>query len=139
MELILIRGLPGSGKSTFAEVLNNNGHYIHLEADMFFIQPDGTYKFIPDLVPVAHKWCINTAKIFLNNKKSVIVSNTFTTLKEMKPYLEHAESLNIGFSVYRMMKNFGSIHNVPESVIERMKDRFEDFEKEYRMDEEKGA
>jgi len=39
-ELILVRGLPGSGKSTFAKSLGG----VHIETDMFFIQ-DGEYKF----------------------------------------------------------------------------------------------
>lgn len=40
-ELVLIRGLPGSGKSTMAKVLAQVG-YEHYEADMFF-ERDGVY------------------------------------------------------------------------------------------------
>lgn len=36
-ELVLIRGLPGSGKSTMAEVLAQVG-YEHFEADMYFLR-----------------------------------------------------------------------------------------------------
>ena len=39
-ELILLRGLPGSGKSTFAEVIGG----FRCEADMYFME-DGEYKF----------------------------------------------------------------------------------------------
>lgn len=45
--LVLIRGLPGSGKSTLAQHYATQG-YCHIEADMFFIGPDGTYAYDAD-------------------------------------------------------------------------------------------
>ena len=39
-ELILLRELPGAGKSTLAKRVCNQ----HIEADMFFMK-DGEYKF----------------------------------------------------------------------------------------------
>ena len=41
-ELVLVRGLPGSGKSTYARSLG----YPNFEADMFFIK-DGKYVYNP--------------------------------------------------------------------------------------------
>jgi adenylate kinase family enzyme len=46
--LIIIRGLPGSGKSTFAKSYFNG--YIHLEADMYFVQPDGSYDWVAEQI-----------------------------------------------------------------------------------------
>ncbi len=46
--LILIRGLPGSGKTTFAKELASTFGVKHYEADMFF-EVDGVYKFNRDL------------------------------------------------------------------------------------------
>ena len=42
-KLILLRGIPGSGKSTFAKSISNESTG-HIESDMFFIK-DGEYKF----------------------------------------------------------------------------------------------
>lgn len=46
-KLYIIRGAPGSGKSTKAKALiAENLDLLHFEADMFFEQ-DGPYKFNP--------------------------------------------------------------------------------------------
>ena len=42
-KLIIIRGLPGSGKSTFAKSLNCT----HFETDMYFTDSEGNYNFMP--------------------------------------------------------------------------------------------
>lgn len=127
-KLILIRGLPGSGKSTIAK--QYFGGCIHLEADMYFIAPNGAYIYDPSKIKAAHEWCIETAKILLNNGKDVVVSNTFTTLAELSPYINYAKEWEIPYVVFRSDNNYGSIHNVPPEVIGRMKSRFEDVEYE---------
>jgi uridine kinase len=73
--LVLIRGLPGSGKTTYAKNYFN-GH-IHLEADMYFIESDGFYNWTAERLGKAHSWCFETTKIMLNNGYDVVVSNTF--------------------------------------------------------------
>lgn len=121
-ELILVRGLPGSGKSHFASFTS----YIQLEADMFFMN-NGNYEFDPCRVKDAHEWCQKTTKILLNNERSVIVANTFTRIWEMQAYFDMASELNIKCCVYRMMTQYDNIHNVSSEVIERMRARFEDY------------
>lgn len=126
--LVLVRGLPGSGKSTYAKSYFV-GH-IHLEADMYFVHPDGSYDWTADRLGKAHSWCFETAKIMLNNGYDVVVSNTFTTLKELNPYIELANQNDIQYAVFRMTSEYNSIHNVPQIVIEKMRIRFEDYEQE---------
>lgn len=128
MTLILIRGLPGSGKSTLAKRLQANYlDAVHLETDMFFVDTEGQYGFNRSLLGTAHQWCQDTAKILLISGQTVIVSNTFTTVREMQPYLDHAEKLGCEVKVYYLTGNYGNIHNVPEDVIKRMADRFEAY------------
>jgi hypothetical protein len=91
---------------------------------MYFIQDDGSYGFNRALLSNAHSWCQETTKILLRNGHSIIVSNTFTTLKEMQFYLDLKVD---NLFVFRMNTNYGSIHNVPNEVIGRMKSRFEDY------------
>ena len=53
--LVLIRGPPGSGKSTMAKVLALVG-FGHFEADMYFVV-DGRYRYDASRIREAHAWC----------------------------------------------------------------------------------
>ena len=126
--LYIVRGIPGSGKSTFAKSLGGT----HFEADMFFMK-DGEYKFDMFKIKEAHKWCqdsVNTAMIMNNTaslNETIVVSNTFTQEWEMKPYFELAELH--GYKVFSIIieNRHGGVneHNVPEEVLSSMKNRFE--------------
>lgn len=127
-QIILIRGIPGSGKSTLAKQLMN-GHLgvplTHLEADMYFYNDMHQYVFDATKLSNAHNWCMTETNNTLNKNRGVIVSNTFTTLKELRPYFDIAKSHGIVPSVIMCQNNYGSIHNVPDEAIQRMKTRFQ--------------
>lgn len=126
--LYIVRGLPGSGKSTFAKTLGGT----HFETDNFFMV-DGKYKFDVTKLKEAHEWCqnsVNTAMILnittdLNN--TIVVSNTFTQEWEMKPYFDMAETY--GYRVFSLIveNRHGGVnqHGVPQDKLEIMKNRFE--------------
>jgi hypothetical protein len=96
----------------------------HLEADMYFIDESGNYKFDASRLWNAHGWCLYKANSFLMAGTSVIVSNTFTTMKEMQPYFDVARWLDIDIDVIEMRTQYGSIHNVPEATMEKMRQRW---------------
>lgn len=122
--LILIRGLPGSGKSTQAKKYEG---FVHVEADMYLIGPDGVYRFDPKRLGEAHAWCRNTARAALAEGKNVVVSNTFTTRAEIEPYITMAHELGVTMITVTMTGNWGSIHGVPEATMENMRRRWEEF------------
>ena len=126
-KLVLIRGLPGSGKTTKAKSFAG---CVHLEADMYHVKGNGEYCFDPSLIRDGHAWCKKTASILMCNGVDVVVSNTFTQLWEMEPYLDFADSIGADVEVIRMVGNYGNTHNVPEDIVERMKKRFESYEEE---------
>lgn len=122
--LILVRGLPGSGKSTFA--VKEFPKFQHFETDMYFVK-DGVYDFNPLKLKLAHEWCQKEVRKALTEGKDVVVSNTFSMQWEMDPYLDMADALGHNVKVYRLMNEYGSIHNVPEEAIERMRVRFQNI------------
>jgi predicted kinase len=120
--LILIRGMPGSGKSTLANLFPPCYHF---EADQYFIDPEGNYNFDGSKIKEAHSWCQRETEEQISKGNDVIVSNTFTTKRELKPYFDIAKKYGIVPHVILMQNQFESVHNVPEDVMRRMEDRFE--------------
>jgi predicted kinase len=125
-KLILIRGIPGSGKSTMAKAMVEGTQARHIEADMYFVDPHtGKYEWDGMRIGHAHEWCIDRAGLYLRSNVDVVVSNTFTRLKEMRPYFELAKVLGVQVNVLLAQGAFQNIHGVPAHVLKNMKDRFE--------------
>jgi predicted kinase len=131
-ELILLRGLPGSGKTSFASAIWND--YAVCEADKFFYDKEGNYNFDPSKLKEAHNWCKNEVETRMqdhqNNQQyypEIAVSNTFTQEWEMEDYFKLAEKY--GYKVVSLIleNRHGSqnVHGVPDEKLQIMKDRFE--------------
>ena len=129
--LFLVRGLPGSGKTSLSNHIWNE--YAVCEADKFFYDKEGNYNFDPSKLKDAHAWCKNEVEIRMidhqNNPQyypEIVVSNTFTQEWEMEDYFKFAEKY--GYKVVSLIfenrhgsKNF---HGVPYDKLEIMKNRF---------------
>ena len=124
--LYIIRGLPGSGKSTLAKKLVSKEN--HREADMFHMK-HGKYDFKIENIQKAHNWCFNEIENLLQtSNEDCAVSNTFTEYWEYYPYIQLAKKYNYNISVIDCYAEFRNIHNVPEQILENMKNRWEPFQ-----------
>jgi len=126
--MILLRGLPGAGKSTLAKLLVGDKDYCHKEADMFFVGTLGNYKFEPSKLKDAHEWCKEEVELLLSFEHSpVVVSNTFTQEWEMLVYYELAERYGYRVTSLIVENRHDGVneHGVPGDKIEQMRNRFE--------------
>ena len=129
--LYIVRGLPGSGKSTFARSIAKP--YQIFEADQYFMKR-GKYNFDATKLKEAHDDCKQRVvrrmrenlfnSIFFNN---IVVSNTFTQDWEMKYY--RSIGRRYGYKVHTIIvenRHYGTnIHGVPQDKLQVMEDRFE--------------
>jgi len=84
----------------------------------------GEYEFDASRLHLAHAICQQSARDALTTGADAIVSNTFTTLKELKPYFKLAKEFKIVPTVILCQNMFGNVHNVPVEALDRMRDRF---------------
>ena len=139
-KIILVRGLPGSGKTSLAWEMADRRLMPRDTnlccADDFFVNEDGEYIFDPTKLPQAHAQCLRKVTALVKNGSwfnHVVVHNTFTQRWEMEPYIRLAEETENRLVVVSVFD--GGLtneeladrneHGVPVDAIARMRDRFE--------------
>lgn len=120
--LILLRGLPGSAKSTLARTLAPGANFA---ADDFF-EVEGLYRYDGSKIREAHQSCMDRAETAMAEGVSVVaVHNTFSKAWEARPYLALAANYNYSVFVIECQNDFGNVHGVPASAIQSMRERWE--------------
>jgi predicted kinase len=122
--LILLRGLPGAGKTTLARELSENGKYPVCAIDDFFTNAaSGEYKFEFDKNHLAYKACEEkTRHAMQRGAAKIFVDNTFTLEWEMEPYFKLGEEFNYRVHVITVENRHGSnnIHSISQEQLEKM-------------------
>lgn len=114
-----------SGKSTMAQFLFDSGVVdVVFEADQFFYY-GSNYCFDASKLGDAHSWCQKSTWNYLLIGKSVCVSNTSTTEKEVAVYQQMAEELGVEFISLVVERRHGNdnVHNVPPEKVEQQAQR----------------
>ena len=124
VDLVLVMGLPGSGKTVTAKKLASEKGLIHIEADQFFIDNDtGEYAFDHSLLDRAHKWCLAETQRLLDEGQRVVVANTFGTTKSRKSYFK----LGYKVAVHTATGQYKSIHDLSHDIVERMRECWQPY------------
>lgn len=119
--LVLLRGVPGAGKSTLADNLSQ-GKYPVLAADDYFMV-GGEYKWDRNKLHLAHKSCQDRCEAAMKRgEKLIFVNNTFTKTRDLNPYIKMAQDNGyLAFSVVVENRHGGKdVHGVPEETLEKM-------------------
>lgn len=123
--MILMRGIPGSGKSTRAEALkqiisSKKRDAVVLSTDDFWYKDDpDIYAWDAKKIGEAHKWNQNRALQHIRFGHNVIIDNTNLDTFAIAPYIDIALKHNVKLYLH-------TVETPVETCIERQADRPED-------------
>jgi hypothetical protein len=141
MQVFIMRGVSGSGKSTVAgQIAAHFGPALcrTVSADGYFclpyaegadrdygLPPEGEYNFNPGELGFAHAYCMRNFLKYLENGLNVIVDNTNTTWGEIAPYVlvaaaYRADVVIINVHCDEMTSHGRNVHGVPLEVVRAM-------------------
>lgn len=120
MNVIIMRGIPGAGKSTWAH-RNTPSDTLICSADNYFVDDlSGEYRFNPKDIGKAHDWCFSS---FLHNIRdpklpAIVVDNTNLQSWEISPYYRVAETSGMNVKIVTVFCSFKiaalrNVHGVP--------------------------
>jgi predicted kinase len=136
MQVKIMSGVSGAGKSTFIKAQNWGSNCVIHSADNFFML-SGEYKFDARKLSEAHGACLRGYVYYVSDPLSLrdgsnppvqVVDNTNTTLDEIAPYYALARAYGydvelITLHVDTRLAVERTTHNVPRGAIEAMRDR----------------
>ncbi len=123
--VIIMRGLPGSGKSTYSKQTFPEAAIC--SADDYFETPAG-YVFNPMCIRDAHIQCMREFLEFTDTQDTVVVDNTNLNQFEIAPYVLVAEAKGFTVNILRLVVDLPTamarnVHKVPDGVLLRMFDK----------------
>ena len=126
--LIIIRGLPGSGKSSLAKVLSENGKYPVFSIDDYFTDSEGNYLFVYNENYKAYALCeMRCMNAMQDGVEKVFIDNVFSLEWEIEPYLILAKVY--GYKLFVMtvekMHEGENIHGVEMEQLQRMAEKYQ--------------
>lgn len=123
--LVLVRGAVGSGKTEFARTI---APHSSIAADDYFERNGG---FDKTKLNEAHGECRARALMLMSGGERIVaVHNTFVGNRDMLPYFKLAQKYGYTVRVVTMNGHYGNTHKVPQYILQRHKDRWEELDLE---------
>ncbi len=122
--LVMVRGLPGSGKSTLCRLLSEEGKYPVFSFDDYFTDATtGEYDFRHEDNHIAYKHCAERVEEAM--QKSVVrifLDNCFTLEWEMEPYFKLAKQFGYRMMAVTVENRHGGInnHGISNEQVQKM-------------------
>jgi predicted kinase len=144
-KVVIVRGLPGSGKSTIAQKYKDTFYdsCFICSTDDYWMRPDGLYDFNYALLNKSHQWNQQRVEHILREEQNtlfdavIIIDNTNTTFNEMRPYVKLAVKYGYEIEVQEPTTWWKrdveecferNTHGVPYSTVRKMDERWEDHD-----------
>lgn len=126
--LVIVRGLPGSGKTTFAATMKkvSIGNAQLFAADDFEERYEGGFK--ASLNAASHAVCqANVIEAMRRGETPLFVHNVFHRREHIRPYADIAKSYGYMFFVVTSEGDYLSEHAVSYRVWERFRSNWEEW------------
>ena len=130
--ILIIRGLPGSGKTTLGkEFIKNIDNSIQIESDDFHMSCNEYNYNKSNIIDAIHYVQSSVNNCIKQNVKLIILSSVFTLLEHIAEYFDKARKNNyILYTITLTENNINlllkrNIHNVQLETFKSMKSRFE--------------
>ena len=133
-DVIILRGLPGIGKTSLAMQLANIAKSHVLAVDDFFTTDGGVYEFDKEKLQEAYKWNFERFKEAIKNKTPlIIIDNTNIKAFHYYHYLDYAQRNSYRVAIVILPHNDvsdrelseRSPHGVSKSIIYKMRKEFQ--------------
>ena len=124
--LILLRGLPGAGKTELAKVLASEKWPMH-SVDDYFTDEKGNYEFRFAENHQAYRQCLeHTEASMQSGTEKIFVHNTFTMDWEIEPYFELAKKHGYQVHVLTVENWHGqqNMHGVSREQLQKMAEKY---------------
>lgn len=137
MILHIVRGLPGTGKTTFVQKQFKG--MLQIENDQYWIAPDGQYVYgsragqgepVKDPRKECKDYVRNMVVAAMQNKVNIAVSRVNMSYESVKELVDLAKTFGYDFKIWIMSAEnryvFGhDVHQVPKDALKAMADNFE--------------